>query len=380
MRLSVLLAFLLALSAPATADVIEVPGDFPTIQLAVDNALPGDEIRIAAGTYIENVQLTSRRDLVIHSVSGPDVTIVDGNLLGAAFSLYLCQRITIADLGIRRGDTGLRVHDSTSIEITGCTIEDNVSTGDGGGIWAIGSNIAIENNRILDNSANVGASLDGGGIYCFVTSGVIADNLFRGNRAQEGGGIIINSSTVPFLDVVRNLFVDNEATWYGGAVYVNRGTRPEITRNTLAGNRAGVSGAGIWYTEMSEAAISNNIVAGNTAPLGGGIMAFLPSAAALFTCNDVWGNAGGDYAGYVVDPTGSAGNISADPLFCGASLGDYRLDENSPCAPDNSPGECGLIGALDVGCGVTAVEPATWGGIKGRYSTAKRSGGESENQ
>ena len=42
------------------------------------------------------------------------------------------------------------------------------------------------------------------------------------------------------------------------------------------------------------------------------------------------------------------------------------LDEASPCAPANSGG-CGLIGALPVGCGATAVEPATWGGIKASF-------------
>jgi hypothetical protein len=148
----------------------------------------------------------------------------------------------------------------------------------------------------------------------------------------------------------------------------------------VAGNRAGVSGAGIWYTELSLATISNNIVAGNSAPTGGGIHAFLPGADAVFACNDVWGNPGGDYTGYVVDPTGTAGNVSADPLFCGPSLGDYRLDEASPCAPDHSPGDCDLIGALGVGCGVTAIEASTWGGVKGRYSAVKRNGDRSGDQ
>jgi hypothetical protein len=53
---------------------------------------------------------------------------------------------------------------------------------------------------------------------------------------------------------------------------------------------------------------------------------------------------------------GVDGNISADPLLCDAANGDYRLDAASPCAPLNSPAGCGLIGALDVGCGITAID------------------------
>ena len=52
---------------------------------------------------------------------------------------------------------------------------------------------------------------------------------------------------------------------------------------------------------------------------------------------------------------GTGGNFSANPLFCNSANGDYRLDATSPCAPGNSPPGCDLIGALSVGCGVTAV-------------------------
>ncbi len=82
-------------------------------------------------------------------------------------------------------------------------------------------------------------------------------------------------------------------------------------------------------------------------------------------CNDVWGNGPANYAG-IPDHTGWNGNISGDPLFCDLVRRDFQLDEHSPCAPANSPTGCGLIGALDVGCRVVAVEPATWGGIKAR--------------
>ena len=59
--------------------------------------------------------------------------------------------------------------------------------------------------------------------------------------------------------------------------------------------------------------------------------------------------------------------FTADPWFCGAPLParDFRVRENSP-AVLNTP--CGvLIGALDVGCGTSSVDPANWGQLKAMY-------------
>jgi hypothetical protein len=69
-------------------------------------------------------------------------------------------------------------------------------------------------------------------------------------------------------------------------------------------------------------------------------------------------------------------NVFDDPLFCDplpcdgyfpSTEGDYSLQSNSPCLPENSP--CGSrIGALGEGCSPPdAVEPTTWGGIKALY-------------
>jgi hypothetical protein len=83
----------------------------------------------------------------------------------------------------------------------------------------------------------------------------------------------------------------------------------------------------------------------------------------LFCC-DLFGNIGGDYIGPIVDQLGMNGNISEDPLFCDPGSLDLRIHSDSPCAPG---GDCGLIGALPVGCGPTPASETTWGAIKALY-------------
>jgi hypothetical protein len=45
---------------------------------------------------------------------------------------------------------------------------------------------------------------------------------------------------------------------------------------------------------------------------------------------------------------------------------DLTVSSLSPCLPANSLG-CGLIGALGQGCGTVAIQPMSWGQIKGAY-------------
>jgi hypothetical protein len=59
-------------------------------------------------------------------------------------------------------------------------------------------------------------------------------------------------------------------------------------------------------------------------------------------------------------------NFSADPLFCDAAGGDYRLEECSPCIGAAHDG--GDVGAHGAGCACSVpVKPTTWGRLKAAY-------------
>ena len=126
--------------------------------------------------------------------------------------------------------------------------------------------------------------------------------------------------------------------------------------NTIAHNTgSGFSADDIKYT------LVNNIIAYNKM----GVFSTFGS----FSCNDVYGNETNYILLFVPDPTGTNGNISMLPLFCGvdpATSGNYYLQKGSPCAPGNNPDApaCGVIGLYDIGCEYTAVKKTTWGEIK----------------
>ncbi len=74
LRVAVVVSILIA--GPAVADIINVPGDYPDIQAAIDAAVDGDEIRVSPGSYAETIDLLGKA-LRVHSTDGPEVTSIE---------------------------------------------------------------------------------------------------------------------------------------------------------------------------------------------------------------------------------------------------------------------------------------------------------------
>ncbi len=203
---------------------------------------------------------------------------------------------------------------------------------------AVLDNCVFENNGVLcdgNPDGNIGA---GGALHAadaIVTGCLFIDNAVVGGGSRPDGA-------------VRSLRAEDRAE--GGGAAVAGGSR--FTRSTFSRNSAATGGAAIHLRDGGVVLIDNTIVAFSQTPA-----AILCSGGTRpeLTCSDVFGNAGGDWVGCIADQAGSSGNLAADPLFCQPAIGNYTLDAASPCAEDNAPASCGLIGALGVGCGVVAV-------------------------
>jgi hypothetical protein len=263
----------------------------------------------------------------------------------------------------------------------------------GGGMSCHGSSPTLTNVFFVENHVGVtGMGGSGGGLSGNLSSSIQLTNVsFRGNFAVgDGGGAHFTGAPT----LTRCLFEGNEAEWGGGLSGVGEPCAPMLTDVILAGNIA-YGGGGMTIQSNATASLMNVTVVGNAADYASGvdisqnstvtfesvtvalnspdigIGCFLSPEPSLACCN-VFGNEGGDWEGCISAQYGANGNISADPLFCDLTGGDYGLCEDSPCAPDNHPSgvPCGLIGALGVTCdpcGQTPVESVSWGSIKGFY-------------
>lgn len=132
-------ACMLALGASvAVADTIHVPGDYPTIQLAIDAAVDGDEVIIAAGLYVETVDLLGKA-IVVRSADGALMTAIrppaKGDVAVRCTSgegpATVLRGLTMTGAHTHARAGGLRIDGSPTI--VECRITGNVSAwGDGG--------------------------------------------------------------------------------------------------------------------------------------------------------------------------------------------------------------------------------------------------------
>jgi Right handed beta helix region/Dockerin type I domain len=157
---------------------------------------------------------------------------------------------------------------------------------------------------------------EGGAIYIVNSSPSIKECVFENNVGNHTGGAVVCWGYLAEPKFISCTFVNNTALYYGAGVYINT---------------------------------SNDVIFENC------IIAFSNYGAAIFggnvelSCCNLYGNDGGDWDASIPGQLGINGNISADPVFCDTSSGDFNLAPHSPCGPFVHP-SCDLIGALGVEC------------------------------
>ncbi len=229
------------------------------------------------------------------------------------------------------------------------TIESCVFTGNraktGGAFSCIGGSPTLIDCTFTANHAY---ELDGGAVLCTDgSSPTITNCLFFGNTTVGGGAGIASSSSQ--VEISGCTFAGNASSPYqgGGALYCGWGSTVWATNCTFVGNSS-PDGAGVLCYPDGTLILDGSIIAFSA--LGQAIALYGTSTATLGCC-DLFGNPGGDWVGAIAGQYGMDGNISADPLFCDLSGGDYHLQPESPCLPHTPPNpECELAGAWPQGC------------------------------
>ena len=165
------------------AATLNVPGDRPSIQTAINVASNGDIILLQDGIYTGtgncNIDFKGK-SVTVKSMRGPDNCLIDCQQTGKWFILCLGETIVVEGLTICNAN--LSDYD------------------DGGAVNVIGSTLIVSDCNFTNNRAN------NGGAVCFYNSASSFTNcIFSSNEAtNSGGAIYFYSSSTDFVGGGRN--------------------------------------------------------------------------------------------------------------------------------------------------------------------------------
>ena len=288
---------------------LRVPGVYPTIQAAVNDAWTGDTVWVADGTYSGegNIEIDfGGRAITVRSENGPPSCIIDCQGKGRAFSFQggegrdaVVEGFTITNGGNVDYGGAIRCL-ASSPTIRNCVLVENSAESYGGGLCnSYGSRPLVVNCTFEDNASSSLRLLGlGGGMANMQDSSpTVEDCTFTANSAGAGGGMANVDDSSP--RVVRCTFRDNLAVRFGGAVGNWDNSHPVLTRCVLAANRAKDSGAGMCNRDESDVTLTNCILSGNRADHDGGALRALGATVTLTNCTISGNEAGRRYGGLV---------------------------------------------------------------------------------
>ena len=396
-------------------------GNTETIQEAIDLAANNDTVLVHPGTYQCNLNLIGK-DLVLKSVSGPEVTTLDGSHQGSVIVIRggVSSEAQVCGFKVING-SGFAWLGTASLQ--------------GGGIYVGRSWPRICHNRIENNSARTGGGMvvrteeertplpdiviehnvfvsnlatgNGGGLRLFGVHAQVLDNSFVSNRAAFDGGGVDDRNNLS-VSYIGNYFAYNHATDKGGGANITNGSAAEGTLvfadNVLFSNTSlglhifdSGSGGGVRIGYRSGIVENNTLVFNDGLSLsgasGGGISLGWGPERLIVRNNILAYNRGAGIACYdlshpesiVLGPNlfwqndqGPIGNLLdscpahwedpsfiEDPQFCDWKSGDFTVASTSPAISNGA-----VFGAFpSPACGaVVQARQTTWGRLKAKFS------------
>ena len=330
------------------ADVASVPPG--SVLVLVSNGVYATGGRAVAGTMTNRVAVD--KPLILRSVSGPQVTVIQGyqvpgttNGDGAIRCVYLANGASMSGFTLTKG--------ATRGSWTAALEDDQMS---GGGLWCESTTEVISNCVVVGNSAGregggvsggtlsyctiaTNSSIYGGGACGYVRPCTLNDCTLRGNSGWVGGGAA--ESTLNNCALTGNSAIGDVYGYGGGAANCTLGNC------TLIANYASYSGGGALSEGVGApgGTLNNCILYFNTAADSANYNQ--DSGVLSYCCTTPM-------------PTSGIGNITNAPLFVDYANGNLRLQSNSPCinagnnafvsSPTDLDGNPRIVsGAVDIG-------------------------------
>jgi CSLREA domain-containing protein len=198
------------------------------------------------------------------------------SLSGSGGGLFTLGATTIVSSQFRSNSARLGggLAGTSAVQLTDSTIEQNSTSGSGGGIWMNGNgSLTVTNSVIRGNKALAGAAGgSGGGIGGEARVTVIGSQIIENESSFNGGGIGVRNQ----VTIQNSIVSGNNAALNGGGVYASGAL--SVTNSQISNNSAGTEanaisyGGGIFVSPNTSAAaiIENTTISGNFASRGGG--------------------------------------------------------------------------------------------------------------
>jgi predicted outer membrane repeat protein len=272
------------------------------LQTAIFNAVSGDQIWVAAGSYKPTMDTNRTAAFQLKSgvaiyggfpAAGGDWSQRDWETYPATLS---------GDIGVsgNNADNSYHVVKSNGVDasaiLDGFTISlgyaNGTSNDTGGGMYNRNSSPTLSNVTFSGNTA----IYYGGGMHNDNSSPILSNVTFSGNTASYFGGGMHNDNSSPILSNVT--FSSNSASYYGGGMSNTYSSSSTLSNVTFIANTAGNFGGGM-YNNSSSPSLSNVTFSGNTASNHGGGMSNFGGSASLsnvtFIGNTATRSGGGMY-------------------------------------------------------------------------------------
>lgn len=249
---------------------------YETVQEAVDAAVAGDEVRVAAGMFpiqggAEQVALVEK-SLSIKggyttsnwNTPDPDANATILNALGQGRVMFISGTVEVSV-------EGLQLIYGSSVDL-----------GNGGGIYANGADLTLRHSWVMTNTADSDAY--GGGINFRNGTLLIDSCTIQSNTAGSGAGIRIYDSQASIKDsyILENIASAGSSSGHGGAgVLISGSSQVTMTGNVVRGNETGgfVYGGGVSLYERGSynggtlsLYLYDNLIEGNFAGIGAGVL------------------------------------------------------------------------------------------------------------